>query len=100
VVEHSEGLYLVRTDHGELRGSAMTQLSPGDPVRVSIRPETITLEAGAPAEPGVDRWSGQVQTRGFLGDSIEYAVITGAYELQVHTHPSVSIGPGTDVTIH
>jgi len=52
--------------------------SPGDLVRLVIRPETIDL-----ARPGEGGFPGAVVSRTFLGEKVEYQVRVGAETLQV-----------------
>ena len=48
--------------------------SPGDPVRISVRPEKIAVEE---IEPGMVRLEGRIETRVYLGVSTQITVSLG-----------------------
>jgi iron(III) transport system ATP-binding protein len=100
VVEGRDGLFTtVRTSEGMLRAETQAELALGTSVLVSLRPESLAI---APDEPGVSAvnvWRGTVTTRAFIGDSADHVVQVGPYELRARSNPSVSIPPGTAVSI-
>ena len=90
--------YQVRTTAGELSVDSISPLSAGDEVTVSVRPEDIELRPDNDNYAlGQNEWRGEVQTRGFLGDSVDHRISVGDIVLRVTTHPSVSLHPGTTV---
>ena len=90
----------VSTVGGPLSLSSQADVSPGDEVVVSIRPEALTLdvERNLAGQPNV--WQGRVQQRAFLGDAVDHIVVVGEQELRARGNPSVSIEPGTSVQVH
>jgi iron(III) transport system ATP-binding protein len=94
-----EDRYLVRTGEGDLLATSSADLSVGTPVTVAIRPEHIAISEGQPATTPPGTWSARVQTRAFLGDSVEHKVEVGKLEVLARCHPSQSIKDGTDVTL-
>lgn len=57
-------------------GTAGT-LSVGDQVRVAIRPERMHVAPAALAEPGTNSARGKVLSVSFLGDVIQYMIVSG-----------------------
>ncbi|MPZ88334.1 MAG: ATP-binding cassette domain-containing protein [Nitriliruptorales bacterium] len=94
-----EDVYLVTTDHGEMRATSSVDFPANAKVVVSIRPEHVELDKGATAVNSAGKWSGTVQTRAFLGESVDHVVSVGDLELRARSNPSVSIPPDTDVTL-
>jgi iron(III) transport system ATP-binding protein len=94
-----EGRFLVETAYGRLVAAAGANFAAGAKVVVSARPEHIELEAGAPAEPAVNRWHGTIGNRAFLGEAVDHIVGVGDREIHVRCNPSVSIETGTAVTL-
>ena len=75
-----------------------TGRSPGDPVRLVVRPETIELRDPARGDgvPGV------ILSRTFLGEKVEYQVRVGAETLQVTAYNPTQRGlfaPGQPVAV-
>src|SRR4051795_5885143 len=78
----------------------------GDPVRMGVRPEKLTLvPAGIDPPSGANTLRGRVEIASFLGTAIQYVVhTTGGEEFtaveqnRLGTEPD-SIGPGRDVSI-
>ena len=91
------GVYAIETGEGRLRALSTASFAAGDSVVVSIRPEHIEIEEAEvdPAEP----WAGVVETRAFLGDSVDHVVRCGGIELRARCNPSKSIAPGSSVRL-
>jgi spermidine/putrescine transport system ATP-binding protein len=78
----------------------------GNPVRVGVRPEKLTLiPAGTDAPAGVNALKGRVEIASFLGTAIQYVVhtaggeeFTAVEQNRLGAEPD-SIGPGRDVTL-
>jgi iron(III) transport system ATP-binding protein len=96
----SDGGYALSSSHGPLViARSADELAPGARVLVSIRSEQVRIEPRSAAGGAPNRWTGEVSNRAFRGDSIDHVVAVGGLELRVRTDPSVSIEPGTEVTI-
>ena len=91
--------YRVTTAHGELRAHSEATLPKGTAVVLSIRPEHVGLREGAPRPDEALAWAGTVQARAFLGESVDHVVDVGGFEVRARCNPSLSIPPGTDVTV-
>jgi iron(III) transport system ATP-binding protein len=92
--------YLISAAQGQLHATSAAELSPGTEVVVSVRPEHIQLSEGSETPDGVGRWNGVVQTRAFLGESVDHLVqVGGGLELRARCNPSVSLPPDTKVTV-
>jgi iron(III) transport system ATP-binding protein len=99
VVEQTRtGGYVVSTPEGTLDVSAETDHSPGDHVVVSARPEHISLITDSNGT-GPNRWAGRVAVRSFLGEVVDHVITIGDREIRVRCNSSISIPPGTDVTL-
>jgi iron(III) transport system ATP-binding protein len=98
--DHEE-CYLVETPHGRLMASCGADFAPGARVVVAVRPEHVTIGAGAVDGVGVGRWHGTVTTRAFLGEAVDHMVAldSDSSELRVRCNPSVSIPPGSSVLL-
>jgi iron(III) transport system ATP-binding protein len=100
VVEGRDGLFTtVRTSEGMLRADTRAELTRGTSVLVSLRPESLAIAPDEPDVSAVNVWRGTVTTRAFVGDSADHVVQVGPYELRARSNPSVSIPPGTAVSI-
>ena len=101
VVEHKEGdgRYVVRTPHGELTAVSGASFAPGTRVVVAARPEQIEIHSESGNGAGPNRWQGTVGNRAFMGEAVDHIVTVGDRDIHVRCNPSVSIPPGTPVTI-
>ena len=91
---------------------AAASLTPGETIRLVIRPEVIELRLASPSssllpsgEPGdsAGGLAGGIVSRTFLGEKVEYQVRTGTHVLQVtrYNPPEGSVwDPGQPVTLH
>jgi iron(III) transport system ATP-binding protein len=73
----------------------------GDRVLVTVRPESYVLSL-EPQANAVNRWTGKVVNRAFLGDGSVHVVAVGQTEVRVQGDADLSIAPGTEVhlTVH
>jgi iron(III) transport system ATP-binding protein len=94
-----EGSYSVRASEGVLRATSAASLPIGSKVVVSIRPEHVGLEAGEPSPSDDPTWRGVVQTRAFLGESVDHVIAIGRREIRARCNPSLSLPPGSEVTV-
>ena len=92
-------VFRVSTAQGALLATSTTDFNPGDKVVVSVRPEHLGIEKGAPVESGVGAWRGEVLTRAFLGESVDHVVRVGGIELRARANPRVSIPERTEVAL-
>ena len=82
-----------------LSGHAPSTYRAGDKVTLVVRPEHVTLSrAQGVVSP---RWSGVVDTRQFLGESVEYVVLLDdeSTRLQVRTDAMAEFAPGDAVCV-
>jgi iron(III) transport system ATP-binding protein len=92
--------YLITTAHGDLRAHSEASLPKGTTVVLSIRPEHVGLHEGGPQPGEAHAWGGTVQARAFLGESVDHVVDVGSgFEVRARCNPSLSIPPGTKVTV-
>ncbi|MGH2733946.1 MAG: ABC transporter ATP-binding protein [Actinomycetota bacterium] len=94
-----DGRYEVTTTEGVLRAGSQSDFPEGSQVVVAIRPEHVHIEAQPPPATAPNRWSGKVVARAFLGESVDHVVGVGKLEIRARVNPSISIPPGTEVTI-
>jgi ABC-2 type transport system ATP-binding protein len=99
VQERENGVYVVRTEDGDLRVRSEADFSVGAQVVVSARPEHIGLAAGTANGKAPNRWYGRVEARAFLGESVDHVVSVGSREIRARCNPSISIPAPTEVTI-
>jgi iron(III) transport system ATP-binding protein len=93
------GIELEVAGHRLRLSAGAGQITPGDSVRLVVRPEVIDLR---PADPG-DGITGTILSRTFLGEKAEYQVRVGADTLQVVSYNPVQRGvfaPGQQVRLH
>ena len=96
----SDDVFHVTTDQGELRATSSMKLAAGDEVVVSVRPEHVVIEKGAVAMDSVGTWTGVVENRAFLGESVDHVVrVAGGMELRARSNPAHSLPGGTEVTL-
>jgi iron(III) transport system ATP-binding protein len=100
VVERRDGeSYVVDTPYGRLAAVSAASFAPGAAVVVAARPEQIDIHGGAQNGAGPNAWRGTVGNRAFMGEAVDHIVSVGDRDIRVRCNPSVSIAPGTDVTI-
>jgi iron(III) transport system ATP-binding protein len=91
--------YVIDTPHGKLIAKSTVSYAPGSPIVVAARPEQITIDVGTANGTVPNRWQGTVGTRAFLGEAVDHMVAVGDRELRVRCNPSVSIPPGSTVSL-
>jgi iron(III) transport system ATP-binding protein len=97
--EETDGVFTISTFGGELRATSSAALPVGTSVVASIRPEHIGLQPGTDQTRDPNSWTGKVETRAFLGESVDHLVSLGARTLQVRCPAEVSIPPGSEVVL-
>lgn len=92
VLEHRDGMLLTESTFGKLYGRSSDDLSVGDKVLFSVRPESLRLsdlstgdstlasEMGQ-GSPSANRIEAIVRERAYLGNLIDYRVEAGNHEL-------------------
>jgi iron(III) transport system ATP-binding protein len=89
----------VMTGHGVLHVGKVVGVDRGDRCVVSIRPEHIeVLKNGARQGPNV--LSGEVRTRLFTGEAMDYQISFEHGELRCRTPAAVRLSSGKPVTVH
>jgi len=92
-------VFHVTTDQGDLRATSSMNLTAGDDVVVSVRPEHIVIDKGSVPMDSVGKWAGVVENRAFLGESVDHVVRVGDLELRARSNPTHSLPAGTEVTL-
>ena len=82
-----------------LSGQAPSSHQAGDTATLVVRPEHVVLSRRT--DSGLAGWGGVIETRQFLGESVEYVVrlTDGSTHLQVRTDASAEFGPGDPVRV-
>jgi iron(III) transport system ATP-binding protein len=86
-------LYHVASEVGELSVRAVDALEPGMKVVISVRPEDIRLSESRPAS-GPNVLEGTVDTKVFLGESVDFQVKVKDRALLSRAHPSLGTRVG------
>jgi iron(III) transport system ATP-binding protein len=97
--KESGDVYCVATSEGTLRATSQLTFEVGDPVVISVRPEHIGLAEGDSTVNRPNAWRGRVQTRAFLGESVDHVVTVGELEIRARENPSMSFPEQTGVTL-
>lgn len=99
VVEARRGeqAFDVRTDLGVLQVTAYENLSVGDKVLLSVRPEDVALSETSP--DGANVLSGAVEAKVFLGEFIDFQVKIGPRSLMARVHPSLTTPVGQPIHV-
>jgi iron(III) transport system ATP-binding protein len=87
--------YDVRTIHGVIHATSLTDHAVGQEVLLTVRPESMSLQEVTEGGPGV----GEVMGRAFLGDGVDHVVGFGDETIRVKTSPNISIPEPTKVRI-
>ena len=87
------GLYRVASEVGELNVRAVDALEPGMKVVISVRPEDIQLSETRP-HSGANLLEGTVDTKVFLGESVDFRVKVKDRVLLSRAHPSLGTRVG------
>jgi len=92
-------LYRVDTDIGALHATSDVSYQVGSRVVVSVRPEHVKIEKDESVADRIGLFNGVVETRAFLGESVDHVVRVGSLSIRARCNASTSIRPGTDVTL-
>jgi iron(III) transport system ATP-binding protein len=87
--------YDVRTIHGVIHATSLSDHTVGQEVLLTVRPESMSLEEVNESGTGV----GEVIGRAFLGDGVDHIVAFGEQTLRVKTSPKISIPEQTKVRV-
>jgi iron(III) transport system ATP-binding protein len=93
-----DGKCVIATSEGVIKAPNV-ELATGTPVVVAVRPEHVHLERQPPSANTPNRWGGKVSARAFLGESVDHVVEVGKLEIRARSNPTLSIPPGTEVTL-
>jgi iron(III) transport system ATP-binding protein len=100
VESSSKATCRIATGEGPLTAGAVQEWPAGQKVVVSVRPEHVRIQPLAEGEfEGANVWKGVVHQRAFLGECVDHVVTVGGIELRARTNPSISLRPGTDVSV-
>jgi spermidine/putrescine ABC transporter ATP-binding subunit len=106
VTDHADGIHVIETHLGRLRGIAGQTLPPGAKVNVNVRPESLRLHVGAQESDTLDSEStgnqldGIVEDRAYLGNLADYRVRAGGeLILRVQAEPYPVFNLGDQVTL-
>jgi iron(III) transport system ATP-binding protein len=91
----ASGLHRVASEVGDLVVRAGDALEPGAKVVISVRPEDIYLSEARPQGDNV--LLGTVDTKVFLGESVDFRVRVGERVLQSRAHPSLGTRVGQPI---
>ena len=91
-----EALYRVDSEIGELSARAVDVLEPGMKVVISVRPEDIQLSESRPSGGG-NVLEGTVDTKVFLGESVDFQVKVKERALLARAHPSLGTRVGQPI---
>ncbi len=95
------GLLTIGTIHGPIVVASDLPLTVGSEVTVSIRPEYVAMKE-AKDEGGETQSNvvfGSVRSRAFQGDCVQYQITVGDELIRVQSHPSETLGTGTQVEL-
>ena len=88
----------IRTEIGDIRVHAPQNLSPGEHVAISVRPEDVDLCENRPAGDNV--WEGRVEQKVFLGEAVDFQVKVGPRTLLSRRHPTLRTKVGEAIFVH
>jgi putative spermidine/putrescine transport system ATP-binding protein len=107
VVDQADGIHVIKTHLGSLRGIADQTLLPGTRVKVNVRPESLRLQVSAQEGDGADmvsagnRLDGIVEDRAYLGNLADYRVRARGeliLRVQAEPYPVFNLGDQVDLT--
>jgi iron(III) transport system ATP-binding protein len=88
----------IQTDIGNIRVEVLPNLSPGERVAISVRPEDVDLCENRPA--GENVWEGCVEQKVFLGEAVDFQVKVGPRTLLSRRHPTLRTKVGETIFVH
>jgi iron(III) transport system ATP-binding protein len=89
--------YVVRTEIGDVKVSAVQELRTDERVAVSVRPEDVELAEVKPAGDNV--WEGRVEQKVFLGEAVDFQVKVGPRTLLSRQHPTLRTKVGESIFV-
>jgi len=98
VCHDGAGSSVVRTDIGDVHVRSPRQMTAGDHVAVSIRPEDVELTETP--RSGENVWQGTVEQKVFLGEAIDFRVTVGSRSLLSRQHPTLRTPVGGAIVVH
>jgi iron(III) transport system ATP-binding protein len=98
--EGADGIWRVRSALGDLSAQSDQELTQGTKVTVSIRPENVELsEEPNTGANGINRSSGVVDQKVFLGDFVDFQVKVGETLVLGRGHPSLRTPVGGAISL-
>jgi iron(III) transport system ATP-binding protein len=88
----------IQTEIGDIRVQVLPNLSPGERVAISVRPEDVDLCEHRPA--GENVWEGRVEQKVFLGEAVDFQVKVGPRTLLSRRHPTLRTKVGETIFVH
>ena len=82
-------LYVIDTEIGQLRSTAVEPMRAGDKVSLSVRPEDVELFDQKPEDGATPAVQGLVDQKVFLGEAMDFRVKLNGRMLLSRVHPSV-----------
>jgi iron(III) transport system ATP-binding protein len=93
-----DGVAVVETELGEVRGTPGDGVVPGAKVVALCRPERTRLAREEPASP--NRWRAEVRASAFLGASLEHVVRVGERTFRLWSVDTKQLDPGTETWLY
>lgn len=99
--EEDQRFVTVETSFGTMTALAGTGATPGERVRLLIRPESLHVchDGSAPLTPGWNAVTGLVRRADFAGAHTELTVDVGGVELRTQAHSFDAVSVGSPVTL-
>ena len=91
------GVYLMRTEIGDISVAAGHELRRDERVMLSVRPEDVELAEARPA--GGNVWQGRVDQKVFLGEAVDFQVKVGTRTLLSRRHPTLRTRVGEPIFV-
>jgi iron(III) transport system ATP-binding protein len=91
------GVYLMRTEIGDISVAADHDLRRDERVMLSVRPEDVELTEARPA--GGNVWQGRVDQKVFLGEAVDFQVKVGTRTLLSRRHPTLRTRVGEPIFV-
>ena len=100
VTAASAETYKIDTPIGHLSANGLPGRAIGEKATLGIRPEHVKIFSTLDGEPRPNVVTGEVQTRQFLGEYVDYVFVTAdGSRIQARAEPERSIAPGTEVQL-
>ena len=100
VLEAANGSVVVNAGEGiRAQVSDAGDATVGEPVHISIRPESLTLKAAGTSAEGVNAWPATISLATFIGEQIIYRADAGPYALELHASPTEIFAVGDKVFV-